>query len=802
MATFYIDYEGGDDNNGGDSFAVTASGTDGVTNGTTTFTSASASWTSALIGRYINIVTKGLYTITAVGSGTSLTLALISGGASNPSTGSSLTYKIGGRWKTITTGAAAARISPGDTCRLMASPTPTSLGQTATWTNGPIGSSKNITAASNASPIVVTSASHGYTNGKWVYIASVAGNTAANELWKIQNVATNTFELVGSTGSGDYTSGGTVFDCTCCVVELTTAVTANVTTCETAWTASANVTSTADATQYKQGVTSAKHVIAAGFTTGLASYFATGTIDFSSYKQISFWIRNSVAVPASSLSIKLCSDTAGVTAVDTFAVPAIPSINQWVPITVDKGSALGSSIKSVALYVDSDFGAVDIYLDNIIACKDSTSADSLSLTSLIGKNSGSETWYGIQSISSSAIKLDNITNTLASAGRGYSGTTETVTTYKRETIKRSMAASLSTAIETLADSGTFGNLMTFSGGWDRTNMSSQTDKTWMDGQNGNGVYYGDPFALGYLAFDTLGIVRFNTALNLLRNNLFITSCEANNVTIGFVNGGSGGNCFGTIASCISNNTSSFGFRIQSTIEINDCVANNSLATGFQFDTPGSRKCARLVANNSPSGFIISNYGPVFLNSCTTRDNSTSAIAMSVSGAFAVNCLFLESVEIATFSAFNNSRFISINHDQTTGNHQIFTDGGLISSEASIRHTASGISWKMSPTSSNRRSTYPLDYVVSRVAVAANSAVTVSLWMRRTNTGLTAQLVCRGGQISGVAADVSASMTAAADTWEQVSISFTPTEAGVVEIEAWAYGGTTYSLYIDDLTVSQ
>jgi len=63
------------------------------------------------------------------------------------------------------------------------------------------------------------------------------------------------------------------------------------------------------------------------------------------------------------------------------------------------------------------------------------------------------------------------------------------------------------------------------------------------------------------------------------------------------------------------------------------------------------------------------------------------------------------------------------------------------------------------------------------------------------------LVCRGKQIAGVNSNVTASMTAAADTWEELQIQFTPTEAGVVEIEAWAYGGTTYSGWVDDMTIT-
>lgn len=66
-----------------------------------------------------------------------------------------------------------------------------------------------ITGATNATPIVITSNGHGLANNDSVAITGVGGNTAANGIWSIQNVAANTFELAGSTGSGAYTSGGT-----------------------------------------------------------------------------------------------------------------------------------------------------------------------------------------------------------------------------------------------------------------------------------------------------------------------------------------------------------------------------------------------------------------------------------------------------------------------------------------------------------------------------------------------------------------------------------------------------------------
>lgn len=72
---------------------------------------------------------------------------------------------------------------------------------------------KAITGATNATPIVVTATAHGFTNGDTVYVDGVGGNLSANGLWKIANVATNTFELqrpdgTNVVGSAAYTSGG------------------------------------------------------------------------------------------------------------------------------------------------------------------------------------------------------------------------------------------------------------------------------------------------------------------------------------------------------------------------------------------------------------------------------------------------------------------------------------------------------------------------------------------------------------------------------------------------------------------
>lgn len=80
---------------------------------------------------------------------------------------------------------------------------------------------KSITGATAANPVVVTTTSHGYSNGDRVYITGVTGMTEINNReFTVANVTTNTFELSGVDGSGfsAFVSGGAVGK----IVEVTT----------------------------------------------------------------------------------------------------------------------------------------------------------------------------------------------------------------------------------------------------------------------------------------------------------------------------------------------------------------------------------------------------------------------------------------------------------------------------------------------------------------------------------------------------------------------------------------------------
>ena len=70
----------------------------------------------------------------------------------------------------------------------------------------------DITGASNATPIVITRAGHGFIGGEIIRIVGAEGNTAANGTWGVDYIDGNTFSLQGSAGNAAWTSGGQIFE--------------------------------------------------------------------------------------------------------------------------------------------------------------------------------------------------------------------------------------------------------------------------------------------------------------------------------------------------------------------------------------------------------------------------------------------------------------------------------------------------------------------------------------------------------------------------------------------------------------
>jgi hypothetical protein len=79
-----------------------------------------------------------------------------------------------------------------------------------------VGADVNITAATNTSPISITTASaHKLATGLGVTISNAAGNTAANGSWSVTVTDATHFTLNGSSGNGNYSGGGKACSAAC-----------------------------------------------------------------------------------------------------------------------------------------------------------------------------------------------------------------------------------------------------------------------------------------------------------------------------------------------------------------------------------------------------------------------------------------------------------------------------------------------------------------------------------------------------------------------------------------------------------
>lgn len=153
--------------------------------------------------------------------------------------------------------------------------------------------------------------------------------------------------------------------------------------CEAAWDAQANVTSTANATVKLRNSKSAKHVIAAGFTTGIVASeddLQTADISAASNTYLSLWVRATAAIASDVFRLRLSEQvTGGVGA--TYADYTIPTlaIDTWTHVLINLATPVAdnggtypddlNALASVALVAQSDPGAMTIYLDDIRTIK-------------------------------------------------------------------------------------------------------------------------------------------------------------------------------------------------------------------------------------------------------------------------------------------------------------------------------------------------------------------------------------------------------------------------------------------------
>jgi hypothetical protein len=733
-------------------------------------------------------------------------------------------FGAGTAWKTLTGGPTAARVSAGDTIKIAKSPDPVSIGD-AVWKKD-IGASAagTLTSSTNATPVVVTAVAHGLNSNDFVYISGHSGN-AINGVFKVAVLTTDTFQVLlpdgtNTVGTGAGT-GGAVQLVNASTILLLTSQTLKIADCVANWSAMAGgdctpaVTTTAS--EIKAFGKAVKFTLDSAVQTSKAqAFFATGTLDLSAYQQISLSFRNSVAIADNArLTISLCSNADGTGVVDVFKIPAIPTTTAFVPLTLTKegGGNLGNSIKSILLSTgtSSPGNSTNFVISNVIACK----TDGVNLQSIVSPSSAAQgglvPYFPVWSISGDALTLAGSLTTPLNTSHDISGT---IATYKRETIKYYTTA----ALNTLQKGGDMGNPIIFDHGYN-TSTGAKDGETYVDcvsssvssncflltGNIGN-------FTINNLGFvRTLALLRSSTSGSAILQGVTINNC--NNVV-------SQGPFSGIIFKGVTIN----GYR-----HLNSGTNTALTAYDSNFDNIAfySSLSTREVINSK----FVNVYGYANLSTLTgsyienlycyaNTIGGSSLLTFSANNGYIKNLIvddptYNSKIASSTKAYIKN---LSITNDLTTiqtitgnfGDVRTFIenknasayrvaqgDGYKVITQASTLTNGSGNEYKMVLEAGRtinaidgRNINFVGNYPIARIAVNANKLVTVKGWFKKSHaTDIVAKLVCPGGYIAGVDTDEVA--TVANNTDEQeLTITFTPTEAGVVDIKSVFYSAET------------
>lgn len=590
-------------------------------------------------------------------------------------------------------------------------------------------------------------------------------------------------------------------------VTLASAQTLTLDNGETAWTPATNVTSSTYAYNRKQGTNALQLSLASAFTTGLVAYTAVSNLNLSAYSCVSLWLDTTGYTMVQGLQLALCSDSAGAVPLVTLPFPAwlianasFPSVP--IPILFENGgAALPSGVNSIAIYANSGKPYTGtFYIDNIIATTAYGAAGHVSHGCALGKNTAGEPeWYPIMSIDGTTVVLgDSQDYGTSTPGRKYRGTTETVSTYALSPLRTRMTANQS---KITGANGTAASPITFTGGWDRTAMASQTGTSWLSGEfvQANGFNNANSYNWLQQTDSTIGYMGYSTAA---------------------LNIGSGSGHMSHVLGIVNSKTpvNQFSSTLTQDYDLGNLVHNQQPLTLTNMQAGKFKLRVRRITGVSGNGYAPADYGDDAssdiaigqIDNCTyafsasgiararikgtvLKNNLTASVSLSGSTGGLI-LLDRPTLGDASFANFSSTLGQTIRCNNVAGNawdNRVYVYGATQAATQGTVHgtTTQSLSLKLN----DYQAFLLLPYMarIARIACFANKTITFKAWMQRSTQYVNAGIMVQAGSVAGIV-DATAQGSAANATWEQVSLSFTPTENGVVDVFAYIAGQATAS----------
>ena len=207
-------------------------------------------------------------------------------------------------------------------------------------------------------------------------------------------------------------------------------------------------------------------------------------------------------------------------------------------------------------------------------------------------------------------------------------------------------------------------------------------------------------------------------------------------------------------------------------------------------------------SNNQYGIYYASSSNNVIYSLSTASNATAGVYSNNGLNIIHNATIAEATKVDTSTTYYANVRVHINN---MGGYSYVYSNYATANSQNASAGGTGKEWKLAITDAARGTIYPFYIPIARVAVASSGKVTVKVYFKKSGTGIAGALRCRYGQIAWSDGTSDITVTCPNDTSRnQVTLEFTPTEAGVVEIEAgaWHVSSTSQTVIIDDIEISQ
>ena len=578
----------------------------------------------------------------------------------------------------------------------------------------------------------------------------------------------------------------------------------------TGWVAATHVTLNAASSTRLIGAAAVNFTVGTAFTTGKLAHKPL-TVDLTGFQQANVWFRTSVALTAGTVFLDLCSDAAG--DVPVVSVPFSDSGNTaaWFAGLIAHTGSIGT-INSIALRATADPGTPTISINNLWASKAPGSADEITLATMVsktayttapplrGSGTGEEPLLGVMGVTSDTTVVLNRTGTqdngVDTVGRGYDGAAETVATYAHQCFPFTEPR-----IWSPNEAGTAADQTVWTGGWSGSDMATRTGMT-------RYMLSSRTYSAGGFGFHSFRNFVMNTSLggNTLPGsdgcrveNSLLTSC-------GFAVNAFAQSGLSAADVCYS---ASSGLSLGGSNQPSGSVLENIYSYLNAVIYNGGRNFLRGLTTRNASGYGLNfNSNPgnehICADDVVTLNNSAGGIFV----AQGVNALLRnadprEASDISFVSNGNDALLSVESLGKIPGNDTLRHPYGRMTRQTAVVDTQPS-SWRVQVTSSNAVLRGPLRLPLGQFEITRGVTTTIAMRMRRDNTGLSLGLSYMPTEgLPGITTEQRALMTAAANTWETVTLSLSPTGSGtqIAKLDLIAWGGTTLNGYVEAITVT-